>query len=270
MAAPDAGTVLNRALFTPDGRARLRSSLLERATHDTRLTGAAITGSATDGREDRWSDIDLAFGVADAADVSNVLADWTAHMYDEHHAVHHCDVRAGAWIYRVFLLPGTLQADLAFAPAVEFRALAPSFQLVSGIANEPRHVPAPAPVDVIGLAWLYALHVRSSIARGNLWQAEYMISGVRDHALALASIRHGLPSAHGRGFDRLPDEVTVSFEGALVRELDPAELSRAFRIAIAGLLREIQCVDQALAARLEAPLRSLSDTSRESPALRGG
>ena len=240
MAAPDAGTALNRALFTPEARARLRSSLLERAAHDTRLTGAAITGSAADGREDRWSDIDLAFGVADAANVSNVLADWTAHMYEQHLAVHHCDVRAGALIYRVFLLPGSLQFDLAFAPAAEFRALAPCFQRVSVIANEPRHAPAPAPVDVIGLGWLYALHVRSSIARGNLWQAEYMISGVRDHALALASIRHGLPAAHGRGFDRLPDEVTAGFEGALVRQLDPAELSRAFQVALAGFANVIQ------------------------------
>jgi len=261
VAAPDAGTVLNTALFTPEGRARLRSNLLERAANDTRLTGAAITGSAADGREDRWSDIDLAFGVADAAEVSNVLADWTAHMYAQHLAVHHCDVRAGAWIYRVFLLPGTLQVDLAFAPAAEFRALTPAFRLVSGKANEPRHAPPPACWEVIGLAWLYALHVRSSIARGNLWQAEYMISGVRDHALALASVRHGLPAAHGRGIDRLPSEVRAGFEDALVRQLDPAELSRAFRAVVAGLLREIECADPALAARLEVPLRSLTETS---------
>ena len=261
MAAPDAGTALNTALFTSEERARLRSNLLERAAYDTRLTGAAITGSAADGREDRWSDIDLAFGVADAAEVSNVLADWTAHMYEQHLAVHHCDVRAGAWIYRVFLLPGTLQVDLAFAPAAEFRALTPAFRLVSGKANEPRHAPPPACWEVIGLAWLYALHARSSIARGNLWQAEYMISGVRDHALALASVRHGLPAAHGRGIDRLPSEVRAGFEDALVRQLDPAELSRAFRAVVAGLLREVECADPALAARLEVPLRSLTEAS---------
>jgi hypothetical protein len=266
LAAPDAGTVLNTALFTPEERARLRSNLLERAANDARVTGSAITGSAADGREDRWSDIDLAFGVADAAEVSNVLADWTAHMYEQHLAVHHCDVRAGAWIYRVFLLPGTLQVDLAFAPAAEFRALTPAFRLVSGKAIEPRHAPPPACWEVIGLAWLYALHARSSIARGNLWQAEYMISGVRDHALALASVRHGLPAPHARGIDRLPGEVRAGFEGALVRQLDPAELSRAFRAVVAGLLREIEWADPALAARLEVPLRSLieASTSRNS------
>jgi hypothetical protein len=261
VAVPDAGRLLNTALFTPEERARLRSSLLERAAHDIRLTGAAITGSAADGREDRWSDIDLAFGVAEAADVANVLADWTAHMYEQHLALHHCDVRAGAWIYRVFLLPGTLQIDLAFVPASDFCALTTTFRLVSGRANEPRHAGPPAAADLIGLGWLYALHARSSIARGSLWQAEYMISGVRDHGLALASIRHGLPAAHGRGIDRLPDEVKTAFEGALVRHLETAELSRAFRAAVAGLLREIHCVDPVLAARLEVPLRNLTEVS---------
>jgi hypothetical protein len=28
------------------------------------------------------------------------------------------------------------------------------------------------------MGWLYALHARSSIARGRVWQAEYMISWV--------------------------------------------------------------------------------------------
>jgi hypothetical protein len=44
-----------------------------------------------------------------------------------------------------------------------------------GKANEPRHNPPPQPGDIIGLAWLYAIHARSGIAREKLWQAEYMI-----------------------------------------------------------------------------------------------
>ena len=52
-----------------------------------------------------------------------------------------------------------------------------------GEAKEPAHAPKPSSAHFIGMGWLYALHARSSIARGKLWQAEYMISGVRDHAL---------------------------------------------------------------------------------------
>lgn len=246
------------SIFTPEERESLRSELLERAARDQRISGAAITGSAAASREDRWSDIDLAFGVKDAGELSIVLSDWTAHMYDRHQALDHLDVTAGAWIYRVFLLSSTLQVDLAFVPGAEFRALAPTFRLVSGEANEPQHVGPPPAATVIGFAWLYAFHARSCIARGNVWQAEYMISGIRDNALALACIRHGLPAVHGRGVDLLPKEVAAEFEGALVRRLDAAELSRAFRVAMDGLLREIRCADEPLARRLQAALTLLT------------
>jgi hypothetical protein len=246
-------------MFTPHQRALLRSGLLEYAANDRRISGAAITGSGAAECEDQWSDIDLAFGVADAAEVPNVLTDWTTLMYDRHLALHHLDIKSGAWIYRVFLLPSTLQVDLAFVWAGEFRALAPTFRLVFGEANAPRHGTPPAPIDLIGLGWLYALHARSCIARGKLWQAEYMISGVRDHALALACIRHNLPSVHGRGTDQLPNGVAAQFEGSLVRQLDFVELSRAFQVVIRGLLREIRSVDEALAERLQEPLIGLSE-----------
>jgi hypothetical protein len=238
-------------MFTPEERDRLRSELLEYAANDRRISSAAITGSAAMARQDRWSDIDLAFGVHDATDVPNVLADWTVFMYDLHLALDHLDVNSGAWIYRVFLLPSTLQVDIAFVPAAEFRALAPTFRLIFGEANEPQHVPPPPARAIIGLGWLYALHARSCIARGPGWQAEYMISGIRDNALALACIRHRLPAVHGRGIDQLPNGVAAQLEGSLVRQLDGAELSRAFHVAMDGLLNEIRQVDEKLAKQLQ-------------------
>jgi hypothetical protein len=251
------------SVFTAEARDRLRDGLLERAARDPFISGAAITGSASEGRDDRWSDIDLAFAVADAAALPDVLADWTVHMYERHLALHHYDVTWGAWIYRVFFLPGTLRVDLAFVPASEFRALAPTFRLVFGTSNEPRHSPAQAAdaAGLIGLAWLYAIHARTCIARGKLWQAEYMIGALRDTALAMACIRHGLPSVHGRGIDLLPEDMLAGFEGSLVRRLEPDELSRAFQAAIRGLLCEIRSLDQVMADRIEAELTALRESA---------
>ena len=247
-------------MFTAEERARLRSGLLEYAANDKRITGAAITGSAVDSREDQWSDIDLAFGVSAAADLATVLSDWTAHMYGRHLALHHLDVLSDAWTYRVFLLPNTLQVDLAFVVETDFRALAPTFRLVLGKANEPRHPLRSQAGAIVGMGLLYALHARTSIARQKLWQAEYMISGVRDNALALACIRQGLPAVHGRGVDLLPSVVTEPFLNSFVRRLDIDELSRAFRIVIPGLVREISRVDEELGFRLQEVLMTLSDT----------
>lgn len=245
-------------MFTPDSRARLRDALIERARRDPFVVGAALTGSAAGGTEDRWSDVDLFFGLAPGADQAAVLADWTAWMRAEAGAVAHMDVRLGGTVYRVFLLADTLQVDLAFAPDGEFGALGPTFELLFGEAVER---PFPGPPDVAGLvgwAWLYALHARSSIERGKVWQAEYMISGLRDHVLALACVRHGVPASQGRGMDRLPASVVEPLAGALVGGLSDGELRRAFAVGVAALLAEVEHVDPALAGTLRGPLEALA------------
>lgn len=252
-------------MFTVEERAQLRSELLEFAKVDARITGAAITGSLAQDREDEWSDIDLAFGVANACDVPQVLAEWTAHLYEKHSVLHHFDVKSGQWTYRVFLFANTLQVDLAFVAESEFRALAPTFRLVFGKANEPQHHPAPALTDLIGMGWLYALHVRSAIVRNQLWQAEYMIHGMRDQALALACVSRGLPATHGRGFHLLPKDVTSQFEPTLVRALAPGELARAFRATTTAFLDEVKHANSDLGQRLQGALIELTEINSASP-----
>jgi hypothetical protein len=250
-------------MFTPEERTRLRDALVARARADERITGAALTGSASQDAEDRWSDIDLALGVAAGTDPGRVMADWTGVLYREHGALDHLDMVSGAVVYRVFLLASTLQVDIAFAPENEFGPMAATFRLLFGRAAE--RVPAAGAgtaagraAELTGMAWLYALHARSSLARGRVWQAEYMISGVRDHALALACVRHGVPAVQGRGMDQLPAQVTAGFLAGLVRSVDGAELERAFRAVTESLIAEIGLADARLAGRLTGVLRELA------------
>jgi len=245
-------------MYTPDERTALRDALIDAARRDARITGVALTGSASIDAEDRWSDIDIAFGVAASADRGALIREWTERMYREHDAVHHMDMMAGGALFRVFLRRDTLQVDIAFWPETEFGAIAPTFRLVSGTARErPRPPAAPSSESLIGMAWLYALHARSSIARGKVWQAEYMISGVRDHVLALACVRHGVPAVQGRGMDLLPSSVSAPIADAIVRSLDGAELRRAFTTACELVLVEIAAVDAELARRLTGTMREL-------------
>lgn len=245
-------------MFTPAERSALRDTLIDAARRDPRITGVALTGSSAIDAEDRWSDIDLAFGVAASANRGDVIAEWTARMYDAHGAVHHTDMSAAGAQFRVFLLRDTLQVDLAFWPESEFGAIAPTFRLVSGTAKQRPRPSGPAIEPLIGMAWLYALHARSSIARGKLWQAEYMISGARDHVLALSCVRHGVPAVQGRGMDLLPVAVSSAMTEALVRSLDRVELRRALRAACVLLLTEIRLADPELAHRLSATILELA------------
>lgn len=244
-------------LFTSQDRSRLREALVSTAHADARISGAALTGSASVGREDRWSDVDLALCLAPDADQRQVVAEWTDRMYREHAALDHLDVWRGRTLFRVFLLANTLQVDLAFWAAAEFGATGPTFHLLFGTAHERTPTPSPAAAHLIGMAWVHALHVRSSLARGRLWQAEYMLSTMRDQVLALLCLRHGLPTVEGRGLDDLPAESTAPLAEALVLSLEPADLQRAFKMVMDALLVEIELEDDVLARRLAPTLRAL-------------
>jgi len=227
-------------MYTEAYRNDLRDALIEKAGLDQRLVGVALTGSSSTGSEDRWSDIDLAFGVASDQSHDQVISDWTQYMRKEHGAVAKVDVVSRATVYRVFLLANTLQVDIAFAPEHEFGAVAPTFRLVSGTARKQPQSDPPDVNRLIGMAWLYGLHARSSIARDRPWQAEYRISALRDHVVMLACVRHQVPSQQGRGADMLPRSLTESFQDALVRSVDDAELIRAFGRAMKLLVNEVE------------------------------
>jgi hypothetical protein len=217
-------------VFTVSERDQLRRDLVNAADADPRVVGAALTGSAAVDREDRWSDIDLALSIDRGLD--GVVADWTALMYS-HGAVSHLDVRHGAVLFRVFLMRSTLQVDLAFWPSSEFGATGPTFRLLFGEANTVPQSGRPDRAGLIGLAWLYALHARSSIARGRVWQALYMVNCMRDQVMALWCLRQGVNAVQGRGLDDLAG--ADAFTGTLVLSTHPDELRRAFHV-LTGLL----------------------------------
>jgi hypothetical protein len=245
-------------LFTAEDRRRAHERVLELAEADERIVAGAVVGSLALGEGDRFSDLDLTFGVADGVDIADVLADWTRTLTKELDAVQLFDLPSGPSIYRVFLLPGCLQCDLSFTPASAFGAAAPTFRLLFGSAIEKPYGGPPEADELFGLAVHHALRARVCIERGRFWHAEYWISGVRDNALDLACLHRDLPAFRGRGFDDLPPDVRDPFAVALVRSLDRGELLRALGCAIDGLLREAHGA-RALAEKLEPSLRVLTE-----------
>ncbi|HJW50161.1 MAG TPA: hypothetical protein VJ726_12155, partial [Candidatus Limnocylindria bacterium] len=95
-------------------------------------------------------------------------------------------------------------------------------------------------------------------ARGRLWQAEYMVSAMRDQALALACLRHGEDAREGRGLDMLPAEVRDRFASALMRDLTVDEIGRAFRAVTDLALEETRHVDAVLERRIEPVMTALA------------
>lgn len=243
-------------MFDIGDRDRVRDRLLDIAPSDTRVVAGAILGSLAHDEGDQWSDLDLMFAVADDVPVTDVLDAWSRTIVGEFRAVRLFDLPSGSIICRVFLLPDYLELDLSFAPASEFGAGGPKFRLLFGEVLELPDGSPPAAEELFGYAVHHALYARACIERDRYWQAEYWVSAIRDHALALACRRLGLEGTHGRDFDRLPVEVVGPVNEALVRSLERGELNRALASAVAVLLRESTEVG-AMAESVEGQLREV-------------
>jgi hypothetical protein len=237
-------------MFTVEQRDALREYVLRLAQEDERIVAGAVVGSLALGGGDRYSDLDLTFGVADHVRVADVLTDWTRTLGDEREAVQLFDLEHGPTVYRVFLFPNALQFDLSLTPAAQFRPAGPRFRLLFGETAPAPAGSTPAPArelftaipavagDLFGWGVVYAIYVRSCIERGRVWQAEHYVGAVRDHALALACLREGRPVVEGRGYDALSAETLARFADTHVGALELGALYAALAPAVRTLLHE--------------------------------
>lgn len=234
-------------MFTVEQRDALRERMLRLGEEDERVVAGAVVGSLAVDGGDRFSDLDLTFGVADHARVVDVLDDWARTSVGELGAVKLAELERGPTTYRVFLLPDALQLDLSMTPAARFRPAGPRFRLVFGQTSAggseavtgDLFIPTPAAAgDIFGWGVIYALHARACIERGRGWQAEHYVGAVRDHALSLACLREGRTSVQARGYDDLPAETLARFEGAHVCGVEPEVLRTALAASVRALLDE--------------------------------
>jgi hypothetical protein len=226
-------------VFTVEQRDALREHLLRLADTDEHVVAGAAVGSLAVDGGDRFSDLDLTFGIADHVRVADVLDDWTRTLVGELDAVHLVDLERGPTTYRVFLLPDALQLDLSMTPAARFRPAGPRVRLLFGetAAGESEVSAPPIAGDLFGWGVVYALHARACIERGRVWQAEHYVGAVRDHALSLACLRQGLPAQQARGYDDLSAETLARFEAAHVGTVEPGALRAALAASVLALMQ---------------------------------
>jgi hypothetical protein len=238
-------------VFTVEQRDALRERVLRLAQEDERIVAGAAVGSLAVDTGDRFSDLDLTFGVAEHARMADVLADWTQTLVDELAAVQLAELERGPTTYRVFLLPDLLQLDLSMTPAAMFRPAGPRFRLLFGeTAAGGSEGPAPSVAgdlflstpavaeDIFGWGVIYAVYARTCVERARVWQAEHYVGAVRDHALSLACLRQGLPAVQARGYDDLSAETLARFQDAQICTVEPGVLRAALDGSVLALMRE--------------------------------
>ena len=249
-------------MYTEGDRDELLERLIARARTDPAIVSAALVGSAARRSLDRWSDIDLALGLAEDTDVVETADRWTRVLAEVADVADALDLWSGPVLYRVFLLDSSLQVDLSFWRSGTLASSGgQAFVQLFGEAVAPTPVEPPDSHGVAAWGWLYALHSRSAIARNRNWQAVQMLDGLRGQLIALCCSRHGLETHHGRGVDQLPGPVLTALADTVPAAVTSTALAAAHDAAVGLLSAEVAHVDLALAARLQAPLAILRATA---------
>jgi hypothetical protein len=237
-------------MFTVEQRDALRDNVLQLAEEDERVVAGAAVGSLAVDGGDRFSDLDLTFGIADDVPTTEVLDDLTRTLIGERDALQLADLERGPTTYRVFLLPDALQFDLSMTPAAQFRPAGPRFRLLFGETagdaevSTPRvagnlFIPTPSVAhDLFGWGVISALLAGACIERGRLWQAEHYVGAVRDHGLSLACLLEGVLAVQARGYDDLSAETLARFEHTHVSAVEPGPLRAALAASVLALMRE--------------------------------
>lgn len=246
-------------MFDDGDRDDLRARLVEAARQDVEISAAALLGSAARGAEDRWSDIDLALRLTPGAELNGVADRWTRRLRQEETVVDQLDIHASGALYRVFLLASTLQVDLSFWPHGRLVTGGAPVRMIFGQADDTAPEPGSGEggMEHLRMAWLYALHVRSALARDRRWQAVWMLESLRNWLISLYCLRHSLAPHEGRGVDALPGAVQAGLATTLTTSLDPADLRHAFRVLIALLLAEADRQSLPIPVGLEQTLEEL-------------
>lgn len=222
-------------MFSLNYREDIRNAILLRAKQDERIISAAIIGSYAKGTVDRWSDIDLTFGVDEKYLIDDVLCDWTKYVRTEFNGVDLLDVKRGNTIYRVFVLPGNLQMDLSFSPESEFGALNKDFVLLYGKQYEKLQPQNQTVENLFGWIIHHLIRTRYCVERNRLWQAEFWLSEARDYMLKIACMERGLNPDHGRGFDDLPEDILVYASESYIKEVRREEILLSIKRIISAL-----------------------------------
>lgn len=248
-------------MFRAVDRDGIRDALVERARAHPAVVGVALVGSAAGGREDEWSDVDLALQLAPDAEEPSVVEDWTRWIDEMFGVADHLDVFAdgGGVRFRVFLLSSSLQIDVAFWPFARFRGTEDGFRLLFGDPAPPTSPEPPDPAREIALGWLYALHGRSAVERGRLWQAVTMLDHLRDQIVVLMCLRQGVESWHGRGVDLLPTSDTDALAAVRAGEVTARALADSRSGLVRLLLREAARHDPGRAEALGPALDAIAD-----------
>lgn len=243
-------------MYTPEERQAVLDRLLAELAKDARIAGVLIVGSGAVGFKDALSDLDIVVVVTDEDGVKTTWSEWRERIAGLFPTVGYFESIRGPNIFlHGFLLANFLEIDISFqhfndlvARRAHWRVAFDRSDRIETILRtswDNRRPPDPQEtyLKYLSSIWYYVSVVTKCVQRGQVWRAIYELETIRTRAVELAGLRLGVEAQDYHDADRLPPEVLTTFEAALVRTVEPGEVRRALRAAVACFFREARALD---------------------------
>jgi len=260
-------------LFTEVERLAALEILLGAMRKDERLAGVLLVGSAAEGFDDRFSDIDLTVVVDDQFPVPILFAAWKNRIAELLPVVSTFEVHyADNMVLAGFLLDNFLELDIGFLGFTDLFAKRGRWKVAfdrtgqiddimlaswnnrteTSLETEYHHL-----LDSI---WHYITHVTISLARGHKWRALHYLETVRTKVIELACIRRGFDPHHFRPVHQLPSYFLDELQETLLVDMADEEIYRALEKLTALFFTECHAIDQMLGNDLSTELHARMKT----------
>lgn len=247
-------------MYSIQDRNYVQNLIIELSKNDTRITDCAIVGSESVGENDKFSDIDLTFGVKNDINISQILNEWNDLMSERFDANVLFDLPYEESIYRVYLLPNALQVDLSFTPHKNFGAITTRFKLLFGQSSEREQKRPPELPNVFGYCVLYALKSRCSTERKKYRQSFHYLNELRNNLMILKCLTLKTNPFDGRSYDELPISFLNKIKRTLAKDVKQSDLNNSLKNLTTILTEEAELLNT-LKYKFEDELKLISAVS---------
>ncbi|HET6445901.1 MAG TPA: nucleotidyltransferase domain-containing protein [candidate division Zixibacteria bacterium] len=255
--------------FTEEERQDILNDLLALMGQDDRLSGVILVGSAAEGFDDRFSDIDLSVVVDGEHEVATLFDDWKTRIAALFPVLSVFEVAHSENMFLSgFLLTNILELDIGFLSIKDLLAKQRRWKIVFDRSGQIEEIMRSSwenrePSDReseyrrrLDSIWHYITHTALSIARGHRWRAIHYLDVVRVRSIELACIRRNLDPHHFRPVHLLPPDFLDQLQGTLPKSAEETEIFRALRASSELFFNECSAIDQSLGKDLSSNLRA--------------
>jgi predicted nucleotidyltransferase len=259
--------------FTVGERQETVEKLLDGLSHDEQITGVLLVGSAAEGFDDRFSDIDLSVVVADNRSVLEVFREWKERISNWFPVQSSFEVISSENSFLAgFLLSNFLELDIGFLSMDGLYAKRVRWKVAfdrSGKLEELMRASWENRSETgleknyrrnLDSIWHYITHVAISLARGHHWRALHYLDEVRNRTVRLACFRRGLDPSHFRPVHLLPANSQEKLLETLPHSTQKSDIYRALQATKDLFFEEARAIDELIGDDLSTALRTSMDT----------